>query len=351
MSAPIQIGTRPVGAGEPVLVIAEAGVNHNGDLGRARELVREAAAAGADCVKFQTFRAERVVTRTAPKAAYQLEQTDPGESQLDMLRCLELDRAAHGALIALCRSEGVLFLSTPYNREDVDLLDALGAPAFKLASIHCAEPTFIAEVARRGKPVLLSTGMATIREVREAVAAARETGNDQIVLLQCTTQYPAAPRDANLRAIESLAREFDLPVGYSDHTPGTALCHAAVALGACAIEKHFTLDRSLPGPDHASSADPAELRALVGGLREVEAALGDGIKRPCAVERANAPGMRRSIALARDLPAGHPLRDEDLRFMRPATGIPPRELPKLLGRRTRRPLRAGTLLAAEDCET
>lgn len=344
----ISIGPRFVGSGHPCLVIAEVGVNHNGDLARARKLVIEARRAGADCVKFQTFSTERVASRGAPKAAYQLRTTDPGEGQSEMLRKLEMPASWHAELMSLCRQEGILFLSTPYSVEDVDLLDDLGVHAFKLASIHCAEPNFVAYVARKHKPIVLSTGMATLEEVSAAVAAARGAGNGALILLQCTTEYPARVADANLRTIPAMREAFAVPVGYSDHTESTTACIAAVALGACVVEKHFTLDRALPGPDHAASFDPAQFAALVGAIRDSETALGDGIKRPCAVERENIKTMRRSLAARRDLEAGEFLTEDAVTMLRPGTGIKPARLQELLGRRLARSVPSGQLLSIDD---
>lgn len=343
----VEIAQRKVGPGLPCFVIAEAGVNHNGDLAMAQELVRRAKACGADCIKFQTFKAERVAAGTAPKAAYQLRSTNPEESQFAMLRKLELSEADHRTLLEQCRREGIVFLSTPYSIADAELLHALDVPGFKIASGQLVELPFLAALARFNKPVILSTGMATLAEVTEAVTTLRNHGNTQLVVLQCTTNYPSRLADTNLRAMATLAQAAGAPVGYSDHTEGINACLAAVALGACVIEKHFTLDRNLPGPDHRCSSEPAELAALVRGVREVEIALGDGVKRPAEAELANLSGVRRSIATARDLPAGHVLAERDLQFLRPATGLPPRDWARVVGRRTATALAGGTLLAWE----
>ena len=342
---PIRIGERPVGPGHPCLIIAEAGVNHNGDLALAREIVRAAKECGADAVKFQTFKAEEVATPEAPKAAYQLISTDPGESQLAMLKRLELPEAAHEELFSLARSLGLLFLSTPYGGEAATMLDRLGVPAFKVASGQIVELSLLEHVARFGKPVILSTGLASLEEVVQAVETIRKAGNDQIVLLQTTTDYPADPREANLLAMDTMGRACSVSVGYSDHTPGIAVALAAAARGACVIEKHFTLDRCLPGPDHRCSADAAEFRALVRGIREVEAALGDGRKRPSAGELVNVPGMRRSLVAAVDIPAGQVLTAEMLTFKRPGTGISPARLRDVVGRRSAVRIPRNTLLS------
>jgi N-acetylneuraminate synthase/N,N'-diacetyllegionaminate synthase len=321
-----------IGSQSPVFVIAEAGVNHNGDIDMALRLAREAKRVGADCVKFQTFKAERVVTQEAPKAQYQLKTTNSEESQIKMLRELELDESAYGDLMVLCQEEGLLFLSTPYNIEDVDFLDSLGVSAFKIASGQAVEPYFLEYVANKGKPILLSTGMCTLGEVDRAVRVVRGTGNDQIVVLQCTTNYPSAIEDCNLRAIVTIRDALDVLVGYSDHTEGLTAAIASVALGACVVERHFTLDKSLPGPDHSSSSDPQEFAALVRQIRQAELALGSSAKYPCQIEQENAPGMRRSIVAKGTIRSGQAITEDMLTFKRPATGLKPDFLPELVGR-------------------
>lgn len=327
----ITISNRQIGSDSPTFIIAEAGVNHNGDLDLARELVRQAKLCGADCVKFQTFKAERVVTSAAPKAVYQLKVTDPAESQFEMLRKLELSESEHRALIDLCHSEGIIFLSTPYSVEDAEMLHALGVQGFKIASGQLVELPFLAAIARFNKPVILSTGMATIDEVKEAVSTMRSNGNDQLIVLQCTTNYPSIIADTNLRAMASIEKATGVITGYSDHTEGIIACLASVALGAAVVEKHFTLDRKLPGPDHRCSSEPSEMTALIRGIRVVEAALGDGVKRPTPAELANLTGMRRSIVAAHAIKAGTRVSANDFSFKRPATGLPPRQLPGLIG--------------------
>jgi N,N'-diacetyllegionaminate synthase len=346
----VTLGQRPIGAGHPVFVIAEAGVNHNGDLDLARRLVDVAATAGADAVKFQTFAAERVAAREAPKADYQRQTTSAEESQQQMLRRLELSPAAHRELQAHAVGRGLTFLSTPFDEASADLLDALGVPAIKIGSGEVTNLPFLQHVARKGRPVILSTGMSSLDEVGAAVAAVRETGNAELILLHCVSEYPARAIDANLRAMQTLADAFGTPVGYSDHTPGLEVALAAVALGASVIEKHFTLDRTLPGPDHRASLEAAQLTELVRGIRLVEQALGNGVKAPTSGELANRVVARRSLAAAVDLPAGLSLTRESLCALRPATGIPPASLPAVLGRKLTRPRRAGELIAWSDLE-
>ncbi|MGA3171998.1 MAG: N-acetylneuraminate synthase [Chthoniobacteraceae bacterium] len=312
-------------------IIAEAGVNHNGDALMARELVLAARHAGADAVKFQTFRAEALVLRDAAKARYQLRTTDPGESQFEMLRKLELPHETQAELAVLCKSEGIEFLSTPYNFEDVDFLDSLGVSAFKLASIHLVEPPFLQYVARKGKTMIVSTGMGTLDDVRQAVAAIRHAADVPIILLQCTTNYPSSPEDANLRALVTMRETLQLPVGYSDHTQSETCCVAAVALGAVMIEKHFTLDTTLPGPDHSSAAAPDEFARLVARIRETERALGSGRKEPSPAEAANAPAMRRGIVAKRRIAVGEIISAGALTLKRPGAGLAPRHWDDIVG--------------------
>ena len=332
MVTTIDIAGRKVGPGQPCFIVAEAGVNHNGSLEMARQLVDVAARAGADAVKFQTFKAERVVSATAPKAEYQLETTDAAESQLDMIRRLELSPEAHRELQAYCQEQGVLFMSTPFDKESVDLLDELGVPVFKIGSGEVTNWLLLEHIARKGKPIILSTGMSYLSEVDEAVRVIREAGNEQLVLLHCVSNYPADPADANLCAMQMMAAAFQVPVGYSDHTPGIEVALAAVALGACVIEKHFTLDRDLPGPDHKASLEPAELKSMIQGLCTVEKALGNGVKRPQESEMSSRAAGRRSLIAARTIQSGTIITREMLTAKRPGTGIPPTQERLLVGR-------------------
>ena len=315
-----------------IFLIAEAGVNHNGSIERARELVREAKRVGADAVKFQTFKAERVALAAAPKADYQLKNTDPGESQIEMLRKLELPADAHEEIIRLCREEGIEFISTPYNEEDVDLLVRLGAKTLKLASIHLFEPHFLRYCAKSGCRLIVSTGMAQLEDVALAVEALRGAKCADFTLLQCTTNYPSAVEDANLRAIVTMREEFGCPVGYSDHTQNDVSCVAAVGLGATIIEKHFTLDKTLPGPDHTSAADPGEFAELARRVRLAEAAMGTGKKVPSAAEAANSKNMRRSLVARQAIRAGEAITEAMLTCKRPASGISPQRIGEVIGR-------------------
>jgi N,N'-diacetyllegionaminate synthase len=346
----IRIGNKSVGPQQPVFVIAEAGVNHNGDLAMARALIDVAVEAGADAVKFQTFHADLLATADAPKAEYQLQTTGDGESQLEMLRRLELTSEAHRELQFHCHERGIIFLSTPFDEAAVDLLDELGVPAFKISSGDLTNSPLLEHVAQKGKPVILSTGMAELSEVIEAVSVLNAAGCENPVLLHCVSNYPADPADVNLRAMQTMRAAFDVPVGFSDHTTGIDISLAAVALGACVIEKHFTLGRTLPGPDHRASLEPAELRQLIQAIRRVETALGDGRKMPTASELETAKIARRSLIAAVDISAGATLVREMIALRRPGTGLAPSTLETLLGQHALRDISAGTVLNLEMFE-
>ncbi len=331
----------------PCFLIAEAGVNHDGDLGRARELVEVAAACGADAVKFQSFHADRLAAPDAPKPGYQRERTDASESQRDLLRRLELGPEAHAELFELARRRGIEFLSTPYDEACVALLRDLGVTRLKIASGELTNVPLLRAIGAARRPTILSTGMATLDEVQAACATLRDAGAPELVLLHCTSSYPTRPEECNLAAMETLRRATGLPVGYSDHTPGIEIACAAVALGAVALEKHFTLDRALPGPDHHASLEPAELERLVAAVRSVTRALGSGEKRPMPSELEARALARRGLVARRELPAGCVLDAADLHARRPARGIPPSELDRVVGRTLRAPLAAGDPLRWE----
>jgi N-acetylneuraminate synthase len=343
----INIAGREVGMGHPCFIIAEAGVNHNGSLEAARQLIDVAVAAGADAVKFQTFRAERLATPDAPKAEYQLRNTGEAESQYEMLKRLELSEDAHRELVAYCAERGILFMSTPFDEGSADFLDALGVAVFKLPSGEITNLPFVEHVARKRKPLIVSTGMADLSEVETVVRCLEAAGSSSFILLHCVSNYPAAAEDANLRAMQTMREAFNVAVGYSDHTLGIEVALAAVALGACVIEKHYTLSRDLPGPDHRASLEPDELLAMVCGIRTIESALGHGRKEPAASEAKIAAVARRSLVAARDLAAGTQLTEDSIVIRRPGTGLPAAMLPEILGRRLRVPARAGALLTLE----
>jgi len=339
-----------------VLVIAEAGVNHDGDLGKAMALVDAAADVGADIVKFQTFRANALATTAAPKAAYQKRLSGEAETQHAMLSRLELSEADHVALVEHARARGLEFLSTPFDEVSLALLERLGVARLKIGSGDLTNAPLLLAVARTGRPLILSTGMADLSDVEEALGVlafgyaastveprarsfraawhaqgARAVLRDRVVLLHCTTDYPCAPSDVNLRAMDTMATAFGLPVGYSDHTDGEAVSVAAVARGARVIEKHVTLDRSAPGPDHAASLEPEAFASLVRAIRSVEAALGDGIKRPSPVEIPNIRVARKSVVARRPIRAGQRIEADDLACKRPGDGLRPISLYDLVG--------------------
>ena len=322
-------------------------MNHNGDPLLARELVRVAAEAGADAVKFQTFAAERLATAAAPKASYQVARTERDESAQAMLRRLELDRDDHVQLIADCKSAGVMFLSSAFDEGSADMLDELGVDAFKVPSGEITNVSYLRHVAAKKRPLIVSTGMSTLEEVEVAVAAIRETADVPFVLLHCVSLYPAPLAGTNLRAMETMRARFGVPVGYSDHTEGLTAALAAVALGAAVIEKHFTVDRALPGPDHAASLEPDELRALIQGIRGVESALGDGVKRPLPEEAETAVVARKSVVAATDIQAGAAIERDMLAIKRPGTGLPPAKLDWVVGRAARRAIPAGTVITED----
>ena len=343
----IQIADRLVGYGEPCLIIAEAGVNHNGDLALACQLVDMATQAGADVVKFQTFSADRLVTSRAPKANYQLRTTSPAESHLDMLRSLELSQKDLENLFGYCRERNILFMSSPFDEQSADVLADLGVAAFKIPSGEITNLSFLSHVAHYKKPMFVSTGMAYLSEVEAAVRTLEEANNSDFVLLQCVSNYPADPADANLRAMSTMAKAFGAPVGYSDHTPGIEVPLAAVALGACAVEKHITVDRNLAGPDHLASLEGRDLATLVLGIRTVEAALGHGRKEPAPSEADTAAAARKSLVSGEDIPSGTLLTKQLISVKRPGTGLPPSILPYIVGRVVRVAIPKDTLITLE----
>lgn len=337
-------------------IIAEAGVNHNGREELAYQLVESAAASGADAVKFQTFSADKLVRKGAATADYQRRQTGDGD-QHALLKGLELSREAHHGLFRRCRELGIEFMSTAFDEDAADFLAELGMVRFKIPSGEITNEPFLAHLAAIGRPLILSTGMADIDEIVRAVTVIRqaraETGMpdlaaDDLTILHCTSNYPAANEDVNLRAMATITAATGLPVGYSDHTLGIAVSTAAVALGAAVIEKHFTLDRSLPGPDHAASLTVDELAQMVAQIRATEVALGSPEKRPTASELPVRALVRRSVTAIRPIAAGATIAYDDLALMRPGDGIAPADRDRLIGRQTRRAIQAGTTLQWTD---
>lgn len=327
-----RIDGREVGGGAETYVIAEVGANHNRDLALARELIDVAADAGADAVKFQTYSGARIYSSKTPRFEYLKSISD--KTPADLLEEISLPREWQPDLAAHARERGIQFFSSPFDHEAVDELEQVGVPVFKIASFEIGDLPLIRRVAATGKPMIISTGMATMDEIDEAVTAAREAGAEEIGLMQCTSVYPAPAERANLAAMETMREEFGVPVGLSDHTEGIAVAIAAAALGAAFVEKHYTLDRAMKGPDHPFAIEPDELRSMVAGIREARAAIGDGLKQGPSPEEAGEMYTlgRRSIIVVGDHPAGTVLSREMLTVKRPGFGIAPKELDRVVGR-------------------
>ena len=317
-----------------LLIIAEAGVNHNGDLQLANQLIDAAAEAGADVVKFQTFQADQLATTKAAKASYQQQATDKIENQQAMLRRLELTFDQHQQLISYCHDSNIEFLSTAFDDPSIDLLSKLNLKRFKIPSGEITNLPYLRRLGGLGKPLILSTGMANLGEIEAALAVLETAGTNraQITVLHCTTEYPAPMAEVNLRAMQTIGQAFGVAVGYSDHTAGIEVPIAAVALGATVIEKHITLDQNLPGPDHKASLEPKEFAAMVRAIRNIEQALGDGIKRPAASEAANLQVVRKSLVASRAINIGELFSVANITAKRPGTGISPMRWDELIGR-------------------
>jgi len=334
-----------------VIVIAEAGVNHNGDFDLAKELIKVAADAKADYVKFQTFKADKLVSKQSKKAAYQIANLNDGDdSQYSMLKKLELPEAWHFELKKFAEENGIKFLSTGFDIESIDFLDKLGIDFFKVPSGEITNLPYLIHVGHKGRPVVLSTGMATLEEVKNAINVLETTlvKRSNIQVLHCSTDYPTPMKDVNLYAMQTMAMELQVGVGYSDHTSGLEVSIAAVALGAKIIEKHFTIDRNLPGPDHQASLEPYELKEMVRSIRNIELAIsGNGIKEPSSSELENRLVVRKSIHLTRAIKKGEILQETDLTMIRPATGISPMDMPLIIGRITNQDLSQGDVLKME----
>lgn len=315
-----------------IFVIAEAGVNHNGDIEIAKQLIDAASEAGADAVKFQTFKAENLVCKTAKKAEYQLETTDKAETQYDMLKKLELTQQMHRELIKYCAMKNIMFLSTAFDIESINLLADLDMQIFKIPSGEITNLPYLREIAKQRKKVILSTGMSNMHEVQAAVDVLNDNGTSDITLLHCNSQYPTPVSDVNLLAMVKMQEAFGLPVGYSDHTQGIEVPIAAAALGAAVIEKHFTLNRQMEGPDHKASLEPYELKQMVDGIRKLELALGDGIKQVSESEKSNIDIVRKSIVASVSIKKGEVFTETNLTTKRPGTGISPMRWDEVLGR-------------------
>lgn len=322
---------------QQVIIIAEAGVNHNGDFELAKKLVAAAAKAGADYIKFQTFKADKIVSKTAKKASYQERNINDGnDSQYTMLKQLEMPKEWHSKLIQYANEQGIKFLSTGFDNESIDFLGELGSPLYKIPSGEITNKPYLRHIARKGKPVILSTGMANMDEIKAAIDVLCKNGisKNDITVLHCNTEYPTPMEDVNLNAMITIQNSLGVKIGYSDHTQGIEVAIAAVAIGATVIEKHFTLDRNLPGPDHKASLEPNELKAMVKAIRNIEKAIsGNGLKEPSKSELKNIVVVRKSIIAARNIQKGELLTIENLTVKRPGNGISPMKWDNIIGQK------------------
>ena len=343
----IDIAGRAVGPGQPCFIIAEAGVNHNGSLELAKRLVDVAQEAGADAVKFQTWVTEKLMVPDAELAEYQRRNIGEDRTQFEMAKQLELSYDQFREIKAYSDDKGILFFSTPDEEDSADFLEELGVPVFKIGSGEVTNLPFLHHIALKDKPIILSTGMSAIGEVEAAVRTIEETKNEQLVLLHCVSNYPAGPAECNLRAMDTLRTAFHYPTGFSDHTLGIEITIAAVARGACVLEKHFTLDNGLPGPDHAASLDGEELKELVRAVRVVETALGTGRKWPTQAEMKTKQIVQKTIVAAHDIPMAKLLEADDLALRRASGGLPPRYLDLLIGRNTRCTIKANQVVSPD----
>jgi N-acetylneuraminate synthase/N,N'-diacetyllegionaminate synthase len=344
----VRVGKRLVGEGQPCFTAAEVGINHNGDMNLAHRSIDAAAEAGADAVKFQNYHTEDFLSDRSLTHEYVSQGKTVIESQYDMFKRCEL---APGQLLELrehCDRRGVIFFSTPMSEKGIQELIEVGAPVMKNGSDCLAHLPLIRAMARTGLPTVISTGMATLNDVNDAVEAFRGAGGKDLILLHCTSSYPTPPEDVHLRKIATLGAAFNCPVGLSDHTDGTVAAIGSVALGACMIEKHFTLDKNLPGPDHRFSADPAEFRRMVESVRTMEKSLGNAELKPAASEEQGRRDYRLSCVAVRELPAGHQLATADIAFRRPGFGFPPKDLDTLIARELVRKVPPGHVFTAED---
>lgn len=345
----IAIGAHTIGAGYPPFIIAEAGVNHNGDVNLALKLIDAAKDAGADAIKFQTFKAHEVATEKADMAEYQKKNLNTNGAQIAMLKKLELQEEHYPALIEHCKKRNIMFLSTPHGGiASINFLETLKHPAYKISSPDIINRPLLERAAKTKKPIILSTGMATLKEVRDALLWITRAGNRKVILLHCTSNYPTPPEEVNLRAMQTLMRTFQIPVGYSDHSESAQASLMAVTLGACIIEKHFTLDRTMEGPDHAASLEPTELADLISSVRNVERFMGSAQKKPTKSELKILPTIRRSIVTSRPVTKGEKITFEMLEFKRPGTGISPAQYKSVIGKKVRRNLPNDHVLTTSD---
>lgn len=334
-----------------VTIIAEAGVNHNGSIELAKQLIDAASEAGANYVKFQTFKTENLVSKAAKKAEYQKKNVnEASDSQYEMLKKLELSIEQHHELIDYCKQKKINFLSTAFDLESIDLLNSLGLQIFKIPSGEITNLPYLKKIGSLGKKIILSTGMCTMKDITDAVRVIINSGTtkENITILHCTTDYPTSMRDVNLSAMQSIKQKFGLPIGYSDHTIGIEVPIAAVAMGAIIIEKHFTIDRSLPGPDHKASLEPAELKAMIMAIRNIEQAIGSSEKHPTLTEKRNILIARKSIHIAKQLDKGHIVEENDLVMKRPGDGISPMLMEQVVGKKVKTNLEEEHKLSWED---
>jgi N,N'-diacetyllegionaminate synthase len=349
MRRTIQLGTKHIGEKHPCFLIAEAGVNHNGKLGMAKKLVDAAVSAGVDAVKFQTFKAEGVVTDDVDIASYAKKNLGKNLKQIEMIKRYELTYDEFKKLKQYCDQKKILFLSTPHSFDAIDFLEDL-VPAYKFGSGDLTNIPTLQYAARKGKPMILGTGMATLAEVRDTIRAIRTTGNHQIITLHCTTNYPCPPEEVNLRAMLTMQNTLHCLVGYSDHTIGITVPIMAATLGAVVIEKHFTLDNTLPGPDHKASLEPEELKQMAAAIRNVETILGSYAKKPTASEKDIMKLVRKSIVADEDIKKGTPIRKTMLCIKRPGTGLSPATIDKVLGKKTKRAIKKDELISLNMVE-
>ena len=345
----ILIGNRKIGDGHPLFFIAEAGVNHNGSIDIGRQLIDIAVEAGANAIKFQTFKTENIITPDAPKSTYHVETTggDSDQTWFELLKTQEMSKKIHVELIEYCTIKGIIFLSTPYDEESADLLEELDVPAFKIASTDMSNIPLLRYIARKGRPMIISTAMANMEEVEDAVAAIRAEGLKDIAVLQCTGNYPAKLSDSNLLVMQTYREKLHCIVGYSDHTPDLINPVAATAMGAKIYEKHFTLDKSLPGPDHRMSLELAELKQTVKAIRDVEKAMGSADKQVLKGETENRSKLRKSIVANTEIKQGAIINKEMIAIKRPGSGIPPSRFESILGRKATVDISAGTVIRLE----
>lgn len=346
----LNIGNIVIGDGNSIFIIAEAGVNHNGDINTAKKMVDKAAFAGVDAIKFQTFKTEKLVTGYADMAEYQKFNIGKVDSQFNMLKKLELSYENFIEIQQYCKHKKIMFLSTPFDFESADFLDSIGMEAFKISSGDLTNIPFLQHIAKFNKPIILSSGMATLSEIEEAINAINLLGNSEVAALHCTSNYPAELKNVNLNAMNTIKNAFQIVSGYSDHTEGITVPIAAAAIGANIIEKHFTIDKSMEGPDHKASLNPIELKEMVGAIRDVEMALGTGIKRYNPSEVDTMKAARKSIVASRHIKAGESIKLTDLDYKRPGTGLSPKLYIDIVGKKTNRDIKMDEQIALNMVE-